>query len=49
LKIEKWQLKISNCRTSAPLCAVIGEIAAALLDGKTAPFDRSLLAPDRAS
>jgi hypothetical protein len=27
--------------------AVIGEIAAALLDGKTPPFDLSLFAPDR--
>ena len=33
--------------TMTALCAVIGEIAAALLDGKTARFDLSLFAPDR--
>ena len=33
--------------TVTALCAVIGEIAAALLDGKTARFDLSLFAPDR--
>ena len=47
MKIERWQLKISNWRSCELFYAVVGEIAAALLDSKTAPFDLRLLAPDR--